>query len=211
MRGPFGQQAVFVKEKLCSLRPLPRLRCRPYLPPNRKRNTHAMWYTSAGKFRAVFLLTRVDRVMKKKDINTFKSPSTTSRFCCFFFQHCFCYKKWSCSFLPFLRLGLLPETDIIEPGSRNNFSGPKATFEIENSWTAAQFLTHKLDNSALLTDSFIAILSFAKLFPVTTANHKTAFRARKVTSGTYGPQAATWSRRTLARAGGEVNWIVLYL
>ena len=84
MRGPFGQQAVFVKEKLCSLRPLPLLRCRPYLPPNRKRNTHAMWYSSAGQFRAVFLLTRVDRVMKKKDINTFKSPSTTSRF--FFFS-----------------------------------------------------------------------------------------------------------------------------
>ena len=84
MRGPFGQQAVFVKEKLCSLRPLPLLRCRPYLPPNRKRNTHAMCYTYAGQFRAVFLLTRVDRVMKKKDINTFKSPSTTSRF--FFFS-----------------------------------------------------------------------------------------------------------------------------
>ena len=84
MRGPFGQQAVFVKEKLCSLRPLPLLRCRPYLPPNRKRNTHAMLYTYAGQFWAVFLLTRVDRVMKKKDINTFKSPSTTSRF--FFFS-----------------------------------------------------------------------------------------------------------------------------
>ena len=95
------------------------------------------------------------------------------------------------------------------PVSRNNFSGLKATLEIETSWTVEQFLTHKPVNSALLTNSFIAILSFAKLLPVATANHKIAFRTRKVTTGTFEKRAPGGNLVPGDAGESRVKWIAV--
>ena len=55
------------------------------------------------------------------------------------------------------------ETGTWDPflGRPDNFSGPKANFEIKTSWIAAKFQAHKPVNFASLTDSFI--MSFSKL------------------------------------------------
>ena len=55
------------------------------------------------------------------------------------------------------------ETGTWDPflGRPDNFSGPKANFEIKTSWIAAKFQAHKPVNFASLTDSFI--ISFSKL------------------------------------------------
>ena len=64
----------------------------------------------------------------------------------------------------------------------DNFSGPKANFEIKTCWIVAQFLSHKPANFASLTDSFI--IAFSKLLKLwswmQTCKHKTGFRVRKV-------------------------------